>query len=393
MSFCRPALSARRPARSPNTRPHSPPSEQAVDPPGQAKPDGEIFADYANRLGLKNKDGEPLVKWSTREECFEAWKECTRGRPCDYTGLSYAKLREGGIQLPCNVDAPDGTERLYSDLAFPTIPDTCEDYGHDIVTGASFNAADFKALGANGRAILKAAEWSPPHTEWAGGEYSLHADDRPHSLPLPHPHEDRPHTRAPGSRARTVGRGFDKRMPSGSGSATATAFGVSSPRGTIVVPARIGGPRQGVVFVPFHYGYWDTGDGIGPEGRQRAANELTITLWDPVSKQPRFKTAAVNVGASMKVGSLLAHLQDLERCYAETLRHTAERYKADHDVFHQCLTFAAAADKATTRLEAIRQRYNGASDWHVPLAGDGNTLLEDLRSLYLMANAVAVTWT
>ena len=82
-------------------------SEQAVDPPGQARPDGEIFADYAQRLDLKDRDGQPLVKWSTPEECFEAWKECTRGRPCDYTGLSYDKLRGGnGIQWPCNDDAP-----------------------------------------------------------------------------------------------------------------------------------------------------------------------------------------------------------------------------------------------------------------------------------------------
>jgi len=61
-----------------------------------------------------------------------------------------------------------------------------------------------------------------------------------------------------------------------------------------------------VVFVPFHYGYWDTGywdteyrdtgyrdaPDIEPE---RAANELTITAWDPVSKQPLFKSAAVRV--------------------------------------------------------------------------------------------------
>ena len=70
---------------------------------------------------------------------------------------------------------------------------------------------------------------------------------------------------------------------------------VCSPRGEIVVPARLGGPRAGVVFVPFHYGYWDVDDGAGPDGQPRAANELTITLWDPVSKQPRFKTAAARV--------------------------------------------------------------------------------------------------
>jgi hypothetical protein len=50
-----------------------------------------------------------------------------------------------------------------------------------------------------------------------------------------------------------------------------------------------------MVFVPFHYGYWDRGDGTGPSGTPRAANELTITAWDPVSKQPAFKVAAVRV--------------------------------------------------------------------------------------------------
>jgi anaerobic selenocysteine-containing dehydrogenase len=69
---------------------------------------------------------------------------------------------------------------------------------------------------------------------------------------------------------------------------------VSSPRGSIVVPARFRALSPGVVFVPFHYGYWDEG-AAAPNGRARAANELTITIWDPTSKQPRFKTAAVKV--------------------------------------------------------------------------------------------------
>jgi anaerobic selenocysteine-containing dehydrogenase len=46
--------------------------------------------------------------------------------------------------------------------------------------------------------------------------------------------------------------------------------------------------REGVVFVPFHYG---NREGEPP----RAANELTITAWDPVSKQPIFKVAAARV--------------------------------------------------------------------------------------------------
>jgi hypothetical protein len=49
------------------------------------------------------------------------------------------------------------------------------------------------------------------------------------------------------------------------------------------------------VFVPFHYGYWDR-DATGPDGDAgRAANELTITAWDPVSRQPLFKGTAVSV--------------------------------------------------------------------------------------------------
>jgi hypothetical protein len=43
------------------------------------------------------------------------------------------------------------------------------------------------------------------------------------------------------------------------------------------------------VFVPFHYGSWDT------DGRSRAANELVSSRIDPVSKQPSFKDAIVSV--------------------------------------------------------------------------------------------------
>jgi len=65
---------------------------------------------------------------------------------------------------------------------------------------------------------------------------------------------------------------------------------VTTPRGSVRAPVRITGVRPGVVFVPFHYGYWDS-----DRNDDRAANELTITQWDPASKQPLFKTAAARV--------------------------------------------------------------------------------------------------
>ncbi len=73
------------------------------------------------------------------------------------------------------------------------------------------------------------------------------------------------------------------------------AVRIASPRGELRAPVRIAAIREGLVFVPFHYGYWDRG-AAGPDGGDgRAANELTITAWDPVSKQPLFKVGAVSV--------------------------------------------------------------------------------------------------
>jgi predicted molibdopterin-dependent oxidoreductase YjgC len=70
---------------------------------------------------------------------------------------------------------------------------------------------------------------------------------------------------------------------------------VSTPRGSVTARLRISGIRQGVLFLPFHYGYWDTDSGHEPGERERAANELTLTDWDAASKQPIFKTAAATV--------------------------------------------------------------------------------------------------
>jgi predicted molibdopterin-dependent oxidoreductase YjgC len=65
---------------------------------------------------------------------------------------------------------------------------------------------------------------------------------------------------------------------------------VESRRGALVGPVRITDIRAGLVFAPFHYGSFDQ-----PDGPPTAANELTLTEWDPVSKQPYFKFAAVRV--------------------------------------------------------------------------------------------------
>ncbi|UNO43542.1 nitrate reductase [Streptomyces sp. MST-110588] len=266
-------------------------SEKAVEPPGEARPDLDIFLDYARRLGLADMDGQPLVKWHDAESAFEAWKECSRGRPCDYTGITYDKLRErGGIQWPCNEEHPDGTERLYADGGFWSDPGYCESYGRDLVTGAPLEPAEYKAMNPSGKAVVKAAGYLPPHEQPSG--------DFPYVLTtgrtLFHFHTRAKTARAPQLQAAApeVWVECSARDAAAGGLGEGDLVEVRTARGSVRARLRISGIRDGVLFLPFHYGYWDTGAGHEPDGAGRAANELTLTDWDPPSKQPLFKTAA-----------------------------------------------------------------------------------------------------
>lgn len=66
-------------------------------------------------MEFKDKDGKDLLPFKTQEEAFNHWARSTKGRPCDYTGMTYAKLTGGsGIQWPCNEQYPNGRPRLVS---------------------------------------------------------------------------------------------------------------------------------------------------------------------------------------------------------------------------------------------------------------------------------------
>ncbi|MEV6263971.1 nitrate reductase [Streptomyces sp. NPDC051784] len=266
-------------------------SEKAVEPPGDARPDLDIFLDYARRLDLRDKDGQPLVKWHDAESAFEAWKECSRGRPCDYTGITYAKLRErGGIQWPCNEDNPDGTERLYAGGTFWSDPEYCESYGRDLITGAPVEPQEYKAMNPSAKAVIKAAAYQPPH-EPTGEDYPFLLTT---GRTLFHFHTRTKTARSPQLQAAApeVWVECSPRDAAAAGLREGDLAEVSTPRGSLRAAVRISGIRDGVLFLPFHYGYWDTSAGHEPDPHGRAANELTLTDWDPASKQPIFKTAA-----------------------------------------------------------------------------------------------------
>jgi anaerobic selenocysteine-containing dehydrogenase len=266
-------------------------SEQAVDPPGEARSDLEIFADYARRLDLRDLDGNLLVPWTTPAEAFEAWKQCSAGRPCDYTGLSYEKLRgPSGIQWPCNDEHPDGTERLYGDGVAWAHPDVCETYGKNLVTGEPLDAATYQALNPEGRAILKAADYSPPPEAPSAtypyhlitGRTIYHFHTRTKTGRAPQLNDAAPEVWVEASAADAEREGWSE----------GDLLRIRTPRGEVEARLRVSGVREHVLFIPFHYGYWDTSGGDQPDGPGRAANELTATTWDPASKQPLFKTAA-----------------------------------------------------------------------------------------------------
>ncbi|SFW85877.1 molybdopterin oxidoreductase family protein [Amycolatopsis australiensis] len=265
-------------------------SEKAVEPPGQARADLDIFLDYARRMNFRGNDGEPFPQWHDAETAFEAWKRASAGRPCDYSGLSYAKLREvSGIQWPCTAESPDGTERLYTDGEFFAQPDYCESYGRDLVTGAPLEPVEYRAMNPGGKAMLKAAEFVPPH-EVPGDDHPFHLIN---GRTIHHFHTRTKTGRAPELQAAApeVWLQVSERDAAAAGLAEGDLAEVSTPRGRVHARVRVGGVRDGVLFLPFHYGYWDVDHPAGKDG-DRAANELTCTDWDPVSKQPLFKTAA-----------------------------------------------------------------------------------------------------
>ncbi|WP_433222855.1 molybdopterin oxidoreductase family protein [Dactylosporangium sp. CS-047395] len=248
-------------------------SERAADPPGQARPDLDIFLAYARAMDFRTRSGRPLIPWRDAEGAYAAWQRCSAGRPCDYTGLTYERLRgDSGVQWPL------GVERLYAGGHFATDPDYCETYGHDLATGADLGREHQPATG--GRAALRPAEYRAA-PEVPGRRYPLSLVTGRTIYQF--------HTRTKTGRAPQLDAAAPEpwvELHPDDAAALGVADGdlvcVESARGRIKVAARTSGIRRGVVFVPFHYA-------------AQAANELTATALDPVSKQPLFKSAAVGV--------------------------------------------------------------------------------------------------
>ena len=235
---------------------------KAVDPPGSALPDWEIFARVGRALGHAEQFG-----WRTAAEVHAEYVGTTDGRLCDQTGLSHERLRrEGALQWPVPArgaqgeDHP-GTERLYGGRRFAT---------------------------PNGRARLTPT----PHAEPAD------APDAEHPLVLTTGRlANQWHTMTRTGKVKEL-LAADPEPFVALHRADAERFGIKdgqmvvvrSRRGRATLRARISTEvAEGVAFAPFHWGSLHLPPGAG------ALNAVVTRAIDPTSRQAELKASAVRL--------------------------------------------------------------------------------------------------
>ena len=146
-------------------------------------------------------------------------------------------------------------------------------------------------MNPDGQAMLKAAEYLPPHElpsedfpfQLITGRTLYHFHTRTKTGRAPQLQAAAPEVWVEMSAARRRRPRARRRRPAGGQHAARPGRGAAADQRD---PARRGVPAVPLRLLGQPGGHEPTG------GHGRAANELTITDWDPVSKQPIFKTAA-----------------------------------------------------------------------------------------------------
>ena len=228
---------------------------RAVNPPGDARTDFDIFLAVAAALGCRE---ELFPGWTAPVDAFDEWKRVSAGRLCDYSGISYDALeRDGGIQWPCPEDRPLGTavRRLYADGVFQTddgkarlIPTEWEPFPEQPRPG-------FPLILNTGRTV---EHW---HTRTKTGRVPILDWLSPSAWVEVNPRDAQRVNVKPSDRVDVV-----------------------SQRGRIrnlrVRLTETVAPGQ--VFVPFHWADFN-------------ANQVTQSAFDPISREPNYKQCAVRI--------------------------------------------------------------------------------------------------
>jgi anaerobic selenocysteine-containing dehydrogenase len=226
-----------------------------VDPPWDARSDFDIVLDLAERLGVRD---ELFPGWKTPEDAFREWTRVSAGRLCDYSAITYERIdAAGGVQWPCTDDTVEvgGTARLYADGRVPTATGRIE---LQCVTPKPLSdaARDTYPFTLNtGRTV---EHW---HTRTKTGRVAILEQLAPHAWVEVNPVDADRLKVTSGDRVR-----------------------ISSERGEIddVIVRVTATVRAREVFMPFHFD-------------ERCANRITLNEFDPISREPNYKQAAVRL--------------------------------------------------------------------------------------------------
>ena len=242
----------------------------AIPPPGDARDDWDIAADFARRLEVRLKPRSPVLARTTlfpyrdAESIWNEHRESTRGRDLDITGLSYALLDARGPQLwPFPEGALEGTKRLYVDGRFPTPSGR-----------ARFVSTPYRPLVDRVEARFPIAlNTGRLRDQW-------HAMSRTGTVPQLFGHVPEPtiELASTDAKRRLVDDG--------------DFVQVTSRRGSQVFRARVSDAlRGGQAFVAMHWGE----EFVSGAGQRHGVNTMTSPAVDPDSRQPELKHAAIRV--------------------------------------------------------------------------------------------------
>lgn len=227
---------------------------KVMEPPGSALPDFEIFRRIAHAWGC----GEMFSRWSSPAAVFELLKQVSQGQPCDITGIGdYDRIESaGGIQWPCPAGAENlsGDRRLFEDACF-FHPDGRARFLFDAVgPPPEEQGGEYPFVLLTGRGSV--AQW---HTQTRTGKVE--------KLRKMYPAE--PYVEIHREDAAALGIAPNDWVQ------------VASRRGAVKVRAAVGDTvSPGAVFMSMH----------SPE-----TNFLTYPAFDPVSREPSYKYAAVSL--------------------------------------------------------------------------------------------------
>ncbi len=236
--------------------------------PAETLNDWEIAVRFAHRLEQLLERAETLFPYATVESVWNEHRESTRGRDLDITGLSYEILeKQGPQQWPFAEGMQSGRKRLYEDGIFPTASGRAKFVNTVYVPVAEKVDARFPFHLTTGRL----------RDQW-------HGMSRTGTVAQLFSHAAEP--------AVVMSQiDMDRRLLKNGDLAH-----VTSKRGSQILPVTAGDDmRASQAFIGMHWGEeYVSGRGTHGDGTF-GVNALTSPAYDPISKQPELKHAAVKI--------------------------------------------------------------------------------------------------